>query len=131
MISSLLEFTTCVERASIDEAYLDLTDLVDQVLNTHNLNTSDILDSLKCENLEANFVLGHESTQSWMECMKSCEMTPLDDLRLLVGADIVGQMRRAIFEKTGFRCSAGVAHNKVSFSGNFLLVLVDRMVGFF
>jgi DNA polymerase eta len=35
------------------------------------------------------------------------------DRALAVGAAIVEELRAAIFEKAGFRCSAGVAHNKV------------------
>ena len=36
-----------------------------------------------------------------------------DDLRLAVAACIVEEMRKAVFDVTGFRCSAGIAHNKV------------------
>lgn len=35
------------------------------------------------------------------------------DRRLAVGAVIAEEMRAAVFSKTGFRCSAGIAHNKV------------------
>ena len=39
-----------------------------------------------------------------------------DALRLAVAARIVEDMRLAVYEDTGFRCSAGVSHNKVGFS---------------
>ncbi len=35
------------------------------------------------------------------------------DRRLLAGAELVNKMRAAVWEQTGFRCSAGIAHNKM------------------
>lgn len=34
-------------------------------------------------------------------------------LRLLVGGTIVSDIRKAVFEETGYTCSAGIAHNKI------------------
>ena len=34
--------------------------------------------------------------------------------RLAVGAIIAEEMRAAVYSDTGFRCSAGIAHNKVT-----------------
>lgn len=42
--------------------------------------------------------------------------------RLALGAVIVEEMRAAIFKKTGFKCSAGIAHNKVSKRAGFIFV---------
>jgi len=39
-------------------------------------------------------------------------------LRLAVAGVIVEEMRAAVYQQTGFVCSAGISHNKVcSFSG--------------
>lgn len=35
------------------------------------------------------------------------------DIRLLIAASIVTEMRAAVKDKTGYECSAGIAHNKV------------------
>ena len=35
------------------------------------------------------------------------------NLNLAIGAIVVNEMRDAVLEKTGFTCSAGIAHNKV------------------
>lgn len=35
------------------------------------------------------------------------------DRMLALTAVIVEEMRTAVYEKTGYRCSAGIAHNKV------------------
>lgn len=36
-----------------------------------------------------------------------------NDLKLLIASSIVNEIRAAVKEKTGYDCSAGVAHNKV------------------
>lgn len=35
------------------------------------------------------------------------------DIRLLIAASIVTEIRNAVKEKTGYECSAGIAHNKI------------------
>ncbi|KAI4471397.1 dna polymerase eta [Holotrichia oblita] len=99
----LQAYTPLLERASVDEAYMDITDAVnerllnehpitlEQLRNTHvvGCNTQDFLDSFKYEHhLESN-------------------------LKLCMGGIITEEIRAAVFEKTGYKCSAGIAHNKV------------------
>ena len=47
-----------------------------------------------------------ESLKAWLEGEDG-------DLQLAVGAVVVREMRNAVYQKLGFTCSAGVAHNKV------------------
>lgn len=35
------------------------------------------------------------------------------DIKLLIAASIVNEIRATVKEKTGYECSAGIAHNKV------------------
>lgn len=35
------------------------------------------------------------------------------DIKLLIASSIVSEIRAAVKEKTGYECSAGIAHNKV------------------
>ena len=35
------------------------------------------------------------------------------DLRLLIAAKIVEEIRKAVYDQTTFRCSAGISYNKV------------------
>lgn len=44
------------------------------------------------------------------------------DLQLTVGALIVEEMRAAVEKHTGFRCSAGISHNKVGKPLFFILI---------
>lgn len=105
-----------MERASIDEAYIDLTEAVElrlaELSSQDALGTS-FLRSLKMEYLETNFIYGCGTTEEWLDDLKESEIPPMDDIRLAIGAEIVGRMRDAVYKKTKFRCSAGIAHNKV------------------
>ena len=70
-----------------------------------------------------------KNTGEWLTKTFDLEETSAADRLLAVAAIIVEEMRAAVFEQTGFRCSAGIAHNKVSatsqgFSG-FLLPIKD------
>ena len=47
--------------------------------------------------------------KQWLCCLQNNEET----YRLAVGAVIADKMRKAVREKTGFSCSAGIGQNKV------------------
>ncbi|XP_041866267.1 DNA polymerase eta [Melanotaenia boesemani] len=129
-----------IERASIDEAYMDLTAAVQQRLK--NMDDKQIEDSL----LKTTYVQGYPQSgldpspadgsspgefteepisdkeeqrsrglQQWIASLPSPslgEQSPAE-LQLTVGALIVEEMRAAVEKDTGFRCSAGISHNKV------------------
>ncbi|KAK7148046.1 hypothetical protein R3I93_012375 [Phoxinus phoxinus] len=115
-----------VERASIDEAYMDLTasvqerlkhtsarDVTAQLLrNTHvqgfpQTHTDDPSDDTVLDK-EALRAAG---LHQWLDHLSSSSSSA--DLRLALGALIVEETRAAVEEHTGFRCSAGISHNKV------------------
>ncbi|XP_074531660.1 DNA polymerase eta isoform X2 [Halichoeres trimaculatus] len=121
-----------IERASIDEAYMDLTAAVQQRLKTVTNK------HIKPHLLKATYIQGYPQRPPEQEA--SSEDAPLDkeeqrsrgllqwlaslsdslqgeqssaELQLTVGALIVEEMRAAVEKVTGFRCSAGISHNKV------------------
>ncbi|XP_059422818.1 DNA polymerase eta [Carassius carassius] len=117
-----------VERASIDEAYMDLTASVQDRLK--HMSVQDIT----LQQLRSTYVQGFPQTsssgwsepagtdkeetrlrglQQWLEHLSSSDLPSSAELHLTVGALIVEEMRAAVEEHTGFRCSAGVSHNKV------------------
>ena len=54
---------------------------------------------------------------SWLRQIEEREEVEwADNFRLAVGGVIAEEMRAAVYEQTQFRCSAGVAHNKVCIS---------------
>ncbi|XP_075213948.1 DNA polymerase eta [Lycorma delicatula] len=113
----ICEFSDCVQRASIDEAYIDLTE---------NVNKRLICDEqVTPTHLPTSFVVGYSSQGNnnedertagiykWLSEVYDDELNGTQLQRLAIGAVIVEEMRAAIFKRTGFRCSAGIAHNKI------------------
>ena len=77
---------------------------------------------LKCEILKFTYmlyvfpeVIRQEGINNWLHSIYEDEDVSDADKQLAIGATIVEEMRAAVYEKTGFRCSAGIAHNKVNF----------------
>ena len=112
VIEVLVGFGAVVERASIDEAYIDITTLVEE-------RRRDLVTGVGEALLPNTFVVGHdtseemrrEGVETWLESNEKEGLS--DNTRLAVGASIMEDMRKAVYDKTGFRCSAGIAHNKV------------------
>ena len=116
-------FSDCIERASIDEAYLDITERVKDKIQQMGFGriTSSMLpcthvagfspDVAPCETAPSA-LLSVDHPQSllslWLDGDGSAE-----ELCLAVGALLAGDMREAVLRETGFTCSAGIAHNKV------------------
>ncbi|XP_063774862.1 DNA polymerase eta [Pseudophryne corroboree] len=116
-----------VERASIDEAYIDLTDSVQKRLQEMaDLPISETL-------LKTTFVQGYPhfdpTTEQSSEGLSKEELRQLGmkqwltslptenprspELQLTVAGIIVEEMRAAVEEETSFQCSAGISYNKV------------------
>jgi len=53
-----------------------------------------------------------EAMNCWLDSVYEGDYN-IQDKKLAVGAMISEEMRAAVYEETGFRCSAGIAHNKV------------------
>ncbi|PZC81592.1 hypothetical protein B5X24_HaOG212516 [Helicoverpa armigera] len=108
----LQKFTPLLERASIDEAYLDITAPVQERLKSLNVNT------VHTGMIPNTFALGYECVEEFLADVHSCGNENIEfdyehAKRLLVGAVIVSEIRAAVYEETGYRCSAGIAHNKI------------------
>uniref|UniRef100_A0A8C5F7Q6 DNA polymerase eta n=1 Tax=Gadus morhua TaxID=8049 RepID=A0A8C5F7Q6_GADMO len=114
-----------IERASIDEAYMDLTDAVQ--LRLKNMTAGERMDP---DLLRNTFIQGlrpyrlvlwspeeqrSRGLQQWLETVPPApsEGRSSAELQLAVGAAIVEEMRAAVEQHTGFRCSAGISHNKI------------------
>lgn len=97
-----------VEKASIDEAYLDLTDDV-QRLKEQNLHlTIDDFSTTHLAAMTSKFEDERiENVSKWLNDYEK------QDYDLLLGAYLVEQIRRKVKEETGFFCSAGIARNKI------------------
>ncbi|KAL0893554.1 hypothetical protein ABMA27_013744 [Loxostege sticticalis] len=108
----LQKFTPLLERASIDEAYLDITEPVQERLKTFNVN------SVTTDLLPNTYALGYDNVEQFIADVHSYGSDSLEfdyehAKQLLIGAVIVSEIRAAVYEETGYRCSAGIAHNKI------------------
>uniref|UniRef100_A0A1Q3EY70 DNA polymerase eta n=1 Tax=Culex tarsalis TaxID=7177 RepID=A0A1Q3EY70_CULTA len=121
----LQTFTPLLERASIDEAYMDITERV--LARLHDMNVGKF--HLQPETLANTFAVGYDSVGEYVQKI-SCDLDgrsssqeleseedrvayKKSDIKLLIGASIVNEIRAAVKEKTGYECSAGIAHNKI------------------
>ncbi|CAH1791744.1 unnamed protein product [Owenia fusiformis] len=123
VIAVLCRFSDCVERASVDEAYIDLTEEVQKRLNTAG-NDSVTLDKLPCTHVtgfeDAETTDKETKRQNGLNAWTESIYHSTDDVEdhsrdqmLTIGAVIAEEMRAAVFRDTGFHCSAGIAHNKM------------------
>ncbi len=108
-----------VERASIDEAYFDVSGLVSDALA---LGRSGVLQPIAAlPPTPAAFVSGFHAPKTpdcnfladvgWVVGSLSSEAEC--DTRIAVAAAIAAQLRAAVFSTLGYTCSAGVAHSKL------------------
>ncbi|XP_061172523.1 DNA polymerase eta-like [Saccostrea echinata] len=117
VIAVLSKFSDCVERASIDEAYIDLTEEVKKRMAS--TKTQDV----SMEQLPNTFIVGwgddkdgskrKQGVDDWIKLLPYNSSNDSSDQKLLIGALIAEEMRAAVYKETGFRCSAGIAHNKM------------------
>ncbi|XP_022695499.1 DNA polymerase eta-like isoform X2 [Varroa jacobsoni] len=96
-------FGATVECASIDEAYIDLTALVNREGNNEQ--------PVSYGALGTAYVEGYDTNRDFLSNIDW--KVRGGDAFLARGAEIMTQMRREVFLKTKFTCSAGISHNKV------------------
>ncbi|XP_077341564.1 DNA polymerase eta [Lithobates pipiens] len=113
-----------VERASIDEAYIDLTEAVQKRLKDMEGQpvSEDMLRSTYVQGYPQLNPTSEESLtkeelrclgmQQWLKSLPQ-GTPPSPELNLTVAAMIVEEMRAAVEEETTFQCSAGISYNKV------------------
>ncbi len=108
-----------VERASIDEAYFDVSGLVSDAMSLGRSGLQQPIPALPPA--PAAFVSGFHAPKTsdcnflpevgWVVGALSSEAEC--DTRLAVAAAIAAQLRAAVFSTLGYTCSAGIAHSKL------------------
>ena len=106
VIAVLAATGATVERASIDEAYLDLSQLVSARLGRGELSDPALLPNTHIAG-ETGAPAG--DVAGWL---READREGGPDLRLAVGCQLMEEVRAAVFATTGFRCSAGISHCK-------------------
>lgn len=134
VIECISEFTNNVEKASIDEAYIDLTGIL--LIPQNNFVSDYVHLKLNDESYINSFVQGYESyllVDNTLPFVRDLSITETncirlendivnltkshfsEGLKLIVASFLVFELRQKIYLKTGFCSSAGIASNKVIF----------------
>ncbi|RZC39991.1 DNA polymerase eta [Asbolus verrucosus] len=70
------------------------------------------LNDLTISNLKNTFVVGYDTADFLDIAVVNREFSE-NNFKLAIGGLITEEIRRAVLEKTGYKCSAGIAHNKI------------------
>ncbi|KAL3123327.1 hypothetical protein niasHT_006025 [Heterodera trifolii] len=113
-----------VEKASVDEAFLDLTAHCEMELNSQPMEelvqklNDDIAQLfpntfLVNESDKQHTVIMEERLNSLKEWLSNDCRVSRQQLAIAIGATVVERIRKRVKEVTQFRCSAGISHNKI------------------
>ncbi|CAK9301325.1 unnamed protein product [Gordionus sp. m RMFG-2023] len=128
ILDVIKEHCVDIERASIDEAYLDITKIVETrvnkyrtiIMNTKILNDK-LLNSLFTPDdialiSEDTCIAPLKSVSNFADIKTYIDKQPdkiIEYLSLVYGAILTKQIRNSILSKCGFECSAGISQNKI------------------
>uniref|UniRef100_A0A0C9RHZ1 DNA polymerase eta n=1 Tax=Fopius arisanus TaxID=64838 RepID=A0A0C9RHZ1_9HYME len=119
VIEVLKKKSAIIERASIDEAYLDITSLVEERMNSIDQSQMNIVEALS-----NTFVVGYcddnsndeEKRKYGIETWMSEVFGDLGDVqskKLAIAGMLVEEFRGEIWSQCQYRCSAGISYNKI------------------
>jgi len=116
IMSLLEENCELVEKASIDEAYLDITkeaeymcEIIDNLIENDNENTNYYYDN----GLWKVYFLYDRIKLKGKMFGERFEPKNQEDKMLAVASEMAENIREDVFNKFGYTCSAGIAHNKL------------------
>ncbi|KAL3658758.1 hypothetical protein V7S43_016127 [Phytophthora oleae] len=103
-----------IEKASIDEAFMDVTDIAKERLAHTTVSSSDFCQDPTNSDTTV-FGIGRSTEDSEVEKGDSLHPFPLTHTErlLCIGAAISREIRQAIYSKLGYTCSTGIAGNKL------------------
>uniref|UniRef100_A0A8R1DUT7 DNA polymerase eta n=1 Tax=Caenorhabditis japonica TaxID=281687 RepID=A0A8R1DUT7_CAEJA len=111
-----IDSSIVVEKASVDEAFLDMTSYVDQRLIEFKKSDKDVVDYFSM--LPTSYVVNgkdenEKDRESHLESFVKESLIDEDYARILIAGIAVEQIRDQILGETKFHCSAGVGNNKM------------------
>ncbi|PVU98171.1 hypothetical protein BB561_000078 [Smittium simulii] len=116
IFSVIQNFTTEYQKGSIDEAYINITQLVnDEIDKQISLgNIEFVYDNQSNEKLPViNWSQGGIATKYRVGSSSDDRDFGWSSLRSYYGAIVTARIRDAIFSQLGFTCSAGVSHSRI------------------
>ncbi|KAG7198660.1 hypothetical protein KM043_006017 [Ampulex compressa] len=119
VIDVIKKHCNIIERASVDEAYIDITDIVEKRMATLDISTKNLISCLS-----NTFIVGYSEigkndeeerrrgTKTWISNIFE-ELQDVQAQKLAIAGVIVEELRADIYETIGYRCSAGISQNKI------------------
>ncbi|KAJ5462838.1 hypothetical protein N7475_007782 [Penicillium sp. IBT 31633x] len=112
------DLAAVVEKASIDEVFIDLSPLIYKAL-LHRY--PEFRAGMQDENRDAELPIPPTTALQWdTDCMIDLDQHETeeddpdwDDVVMLIGSEIVRWVRNAVWEKLSYTCSAGLGRNKM------------------
>lgn len=102
-----------VEKASVDEMYLDLSTYVHSILLEQYPELKATGDIAEDDNLPFPPITRLDWANDNIIGVEARETLDWDDIAMKIGADIVRHLRQTIYDKLHYTASAGIASNKV------------------
>ncbi|KAH6563122.1 hypothetical protein BASA62_008781 [Batrachochytrium salamandrivorans] len=121
IMAILSECGSLFEPASIDEAYIDVTDQVNEIIDSGKWR--DIIRDYQAEqecdlevkndidDIPGSRVYWSTETHGATGVLETSKGIP--DLQLCIGAYFSKTIRKQIFDQLGYTCSTGISHNKL------------------
>ncbi|XP_018407164.1 PREDICTED: DNA polymerase eta [Cyphomyrmex costatus] len=119
VIKVIKKHCNVIERASVDEAYLDITDIVDKRLTESKISPKQLIAFLRNTYVVGYSEIGKNDEEERCQGLQTWILDSFRELhdvqaqRLAVAGIIVEEIRDSICKETSFKCSAGIAHNKI------------------
>lgn len=112
------ELSAVLERASIDEVFIDLSPLIYRALLQRY---PELRIATQDENRDAELPIPPTTDLQWdTDCLVDLDQHETeeddpgwDDVVMLIGSEIVRSVRNAVWEKLSYTCSAGLGRNKM------------------
>ncbi|KYQ47834.1 DNA polymerase eta [Trachymyrmex zeteki] len=120
VIQVIKKHCNVIERASVDEAYLDITDIVDKRLAASKVSPKQLISFLANTYVVGYSEIGKNDEEERCQGLQTWILDSFKELhdaqaqRLAVAGIIVEEIRDSIYRETGFKCSAGIAQNKAN-----------------
>ncbi|KAG5341863.1 POLH polymerase, partial [Acromyrmex heyeri] len=123
-----------IERASVDEAYLDITDIVDKRLAASKVSPKQLISFLANTYVVGYSEINKNDEEERCKGLQTWILNSFKELhddqaqRLAVAGIIVEEIRDSIYKETGFKCSAGISQNKANTLFIFSIECSDQLL---
>lgn len=87
----------------------------DALAGTHVVGYENLAEFVQYVTNKVTHAVGTDDDDDVMDCVTADDIDNIrkNDLKLLIASTVVNEIRAKVKERTGYECSAGIAHNKI------------------